>query len=85
MANKLTDITQNPKEALERAGVTRADLERAKSLINNPIASFVLGDKRQSVIDGLNKAESLFENNLLIEQAPISELEQMQRNLALLK
>lgn len=85
MANKITDMTRNPKEALEKAGVTRADLERAKNLINNPIASFVLGDKRQSVIDGLNKAESLFENNLLIEQAPVSELEQMQRNLALLK
>lgn len=85
MANKITDMTNNPREALQKAGVTRADLEKAKKLINNPMASFILGDKRQSVIDGLNKAESLFENDLLMEQSPVSELEQMQRNLAKLK
>lgn len=85
MANKITDITNNPKEALEKAGVTRADLEKAKRLINNPMASMILGDKTQSVIDGLNKAESFFGDNLLTEQAPVNELEQMQKNLAALK
>lgn len=85
-ANKITDITQNPKEALEKAGVTKEDLEKAKKLINNPMAGFILGEKRQSVIDGLNRAESLFNSNdLITEQAPVSELEQMQKNLALLK
>lgn len=90
-ANKITDITQNPKEALEKAGVTRQDLEKAKKLINNPMASFFLGDKKQAVIDGLNRAESLFNGqpigqvNSLSEQAPVSELEQLQANLAKLK
>lgn len=85
MANKITDMTSNPREALEKAGITKEDLERAKQLINNPMASMILGDKRQAIIDGLNKAESLFENNLLAEQTPVNELEQMQKNLAMLK
>lgn len=86
MANRITDITKDPKEALQKAGVTRQDLEKAKKLMNNPLASFVLGDKRQSVLEGLNKAETLFDDfNLPTEQAPVSELEQMQRNLATLK
>lgn len=86
-ANKITDITQNPKEALEKAGVTREDLEKAKKLINNPMAGFFLGDKKQSVIDGLNRAEALFDKqvNSLSEQAPVNELEQLQANLARLK
>ena len=86
-ANKITDITQNPKEALEKAGVTKQDLEKAKKLINNPVAGFFLGEKKQSVIDGLNKAEMFFNGqiNSLSEQAPVSELEQLQANLARLK
>ena len=86
-ANKITDMTQNPKEALEKAGVTKQDLEKAKKLINNPVAGFFLGEKKQSVIDGLNKAEMFFNGqiNSLSEQAPVSELEQLQANLARLK
>lgn len=90
-ANKITDITQNPKEALEKAGVTKQDLEKAKRLINNPMAGFFLGDKKQMVIDGLSRAESLFDGqpieqvSSLTEQAPVSELEQLQANLARLK
>lgn len=80
-------MTQNPKEALEKAGVTKQDLEKAKKLINNPVAGFLLGEKKQSVIDGLNKAEMFFDGqiNSLPEQAPVSELEQLQANLARLK
>ena len=80
-------MTQNPKEALEKAGVTKQDLEKAKKLINNPVAGFFLGEKKQSVIDGLNKAEMFFNGqiNSLPEQAPVSELEQLQANLARLK
>lgn len=78
-------MTNNPREALAKAGVTKKDLEKAKNLMNNPLASFLLGDKRQSVVDGLNRAESLFEDNLITEQAPVSELEQLQRNLQMLK
>jgi hypothetical protein len=85
MADKITNMTNNPREALEKAGVTKSDLEKAKQLINNPMAGFILGDKRQSVIDGLNKAESLFDNSLLAEQVPVNELEQMQKDLAMLK
>ena len=82
---KSTDMTNNPREALAKAGVTKSDIDKAKNLINNPIASFILGDKRQSVIDGLNRAESLFEDNSLIEQTPVNELEQLQQSLKMLK
>ena len=80
-------MTQNPKEALEKAGVTKQDLEKAKKLINNSVAGLFLGEKKQSVIDGLNKAEMFFNGqiNSLSEQAPVSELEQLQANLARLK
>ena len=80
-------MTQNPKEALEKAGVTKQDLEKAKKLRNNSVAGLFLGEKKQSVIDGLNKAEMFFNGqiNSLPEQAPVSELEQLQANLARLK
>lgn len=80
-------MTQNPKEALEKAGVTREDLEKAKQLVNNPMANLILGDKKQSVIDGLTRVESLFDTQVSspIEQAPMSELDQLQANLARLK
>ena len=72
---------------MEKAGVTKQDLEKAKKLLNNPVAGFFLGEKKQSVIDGLNKAEMFFNGqiNSLSEQAPVSELEQLQANLARLK
>lgn len=72
---------------MEKAGVTKQDLEKAKKLINNPVAGFFLGEKKQLVIDGLNKAEMFFNGqiNSLSEQAPVSELEQLQANLARLK
>lgn len=86
MANRITDITKDPKEALQKAGVTRQDLEKAKKLINNPMASFVLGDKRQSVLEGLNRAEGFLNDySLPTEQTPVCELEQLQRTLATLK
>lgn len=83
-------MTQNPKEALEKAGVTKQDLEKAKKLINNPMAGFVLGDKKQSLIDGLARVEALFNEqpsqiSSFTEQAPVNELEQLQANLARLK
>lgn len=86
-ADKITDIAQNPKEALEKAGVTKEDLEKAKRLLNNPMAGFILGDKKQSVINGLSKAEDIFNGqvNSPTEQAPVSELEQLRENLARLK
>lgn len=89
-ANKITDLTQNPKEALEKAGVTKKDLEKARNLLNNPLANLFLGDKKQSVIDGLSRAESLFNEQSLpinspAEQAPVSELEKLQATLAALK
>lgn len=86
-ANKVTDLTNDPKVVLEKAGITRKDLEKAKALINNPLFSMLLGDKKQVVLEGLNKAENFFnyENNLFVEQAPTSELEQLQANLARLK
>lgn len=86
MADKITDMTQNPQEALRRAGVTVQDLQKAKKWINNPIASLALGKEREKIINGLNRVEGLFlGDNLQTEQAPVSELEQMRKNLASLK
>lgn len=90
-ANKITDATQNPKEVLEKAGVTKQDLEKAKKLLSNPIASTLLGDKKQAVMNGINAAESFFNDNQMnqinsvAEQAPATELEMLQANLASLK
>lgn len=86
-ANKITDLTNDPKVVLEKAGITKKDLEKAKALINNPLFSMLLGEKKQAVLEGLNKAENFFNggNNSLAEQAPASELEQLQANLARLK
>ena len=86
-ADKITNITNDPAEIIKKAGITKQDLDRARKLLNNPIAGFFFGEKKQSIIDGLNKAEMFFNEqiNSLSEQAPVSELEQLQANLARLK
>ena len=87
MANQITDITNDPGEALRKAGVTREDLQKAKNLVNNPMASLFLGGNKQNIIAGLDRAESFLDNkvNSFAEQPPADELEQMQANLARLK
>lgn len=69
-------------------------IRKAKSLINMPVVGWLInkyGSKEQ-LLNELNRLEQLFEpngfnqvNNSPMEQAPVSELEQMQANLARLK
>lgn len=69
-------------------------IRKAKSLINMPVVGWLInkyGNKEQ-LLNDLNKLEQIFEptgfnqvTNSPIEQAPVSELEQMQANLARLK
>lgn len=88
MANQITDATRDPVEALRRAGVTPADLETAKKIINNPMSGFVLnrlGAKKDDILAGINRAEELMRgsaNSLPVEHAPTDELSSLQENLA---
>lgn len=69
-------------------------IRKAKSLINMPVVGWLInkyGNKEQ-LLNELDRLEQIFEpngfnrvNNSPIEQAPVSELEQMQANLAKLK
>lgn len=90
-ATQIMNVAQNPTDALQKAGVKREDLERARKLLNAPMAGLViksLGVNKEQLVDGLNKAESLFDCapvNTLPEQAHGDELGRLQANLARLK
>ena len=87
-AKQIMDTTQNPQEALQKAGVKREDIEKLRNMLNMPMAGWViksLGVNKDDLVSGLNRAESLFnapQVNSLPEQAPSSELERLQANLA---
>lgn len=88
MASTILNTTQNPQEALQKAGVSRADLEKAKGLLNNPFAGMVakvFGTTKEDMQRGLERVESMLTplpENSQAEQAPVSELERLQNNLS---
>lgn len=90
-ANKITDITKNPVEAMQRAGITANDLATAKRLLNNPLSGFIvnrLGVSKEEILAGIDKAETLLKsgtNSLPMEQAPVDELKSLQDGLARIK
>lgn len=91
LASNIVNGCQNPKEELEKYGVTAETIRKAKSFINFPGVGWLIskyGNKDQVLAD-LDKLEKLFEpsvnNYSQAEQAPASELEQLQANLARLK
>lgn len=95
-ASQITQITNNPKEALERAGVSAQDIKTAQTLLNNPAGNFIikcLGGDKNEIIQGLKKAEEIFNDtgtpvlpySSMAEQAPVNELQELQATLARLK
>lgn len=90
-ANGILSATTNPQEALQKAGVTRADLDRAKNMLNSPFAGMIakaFGASKDDIRKYIDSLDGLFGAppvNLPAEQAPASELERMQANLARLK
>lgn len=87
-ANQITNLTTNPKEAFEKAGVTLETVKKAKEMINNPVGAFVvqmLGGNKSTVVAGLERAEQMLTNNTGAEQAPANELDELQASLARLQ
>lgn len=88
VATNIMNTCSDPVGELKKYGVSRDTIKRAKSCLNFPGVGWLVnkyGDKNK-ILEDLEKLEKVFEENQpLIEQAPVSELEQMQRNLASLK
>lgn len=83
-ANSIMDIANNPQDALVKAGVTRQDLDSIESLLNNPMAGFILGPL------GVNKTEALkvikqLKGGSTTEQSPVSELDDLENTLKSIK
>lgn len=89
VATQITAIARNPRDALEKAGISHEDLKKAESFLDNPLASTILGAvgaNKQEMLNTIRQAEGVFNANTPVEQAPASgELEALQRTLALLK
>lgn len=87
-ASQIASIAQNPREALEKAGITQDDIKKAQMFLDNPFASTVLGAigaNKQDMLNSLQRAESVFNVNTPMEQAPVGgELERLQETLAML-
>lgn len=77
-------MANNPQEALQKAGITGADLEKVEKYLNNPMARFLLGPL------GVNAAEAQkvinqLKGNSQPEQAPASELDDLEQTLRSIK
>lgn len=97
-ANNLMEVTQNPAEVIQKAGITLEDIRKAKTYINNPFAGGLLsliGGNKEEILRGLGVAETFLSNNTtsvtpisngsLSEQAPVSELDRLMSNLSHIK
>lgn len=92
-AYQITSFTNNPQEALQKAGVTLENAKKAQKMIDSPMGDMVLrlvGGDKQKIMDGLKRAEEMLSNNsqsvvLQTEQAPVSEIDELQASLARLK
>ena len=76
----IMNMANNPQDALNRAGVTSADLNKIEKYLNNPMAGILLkslgvdANEARKVIDQLK-------GNSQPEQAPASELDALERAL----
>lgn len=90
-ANQLTSFSQNPEEVMQKAGITLENVRKAQSLLSNPFGETIvrcLGGDKQTVLNGLNKAEQMLSAQKqipFVEQAPANELDELQATLARLK
>lgn len=92
-ANQLTSLTRNPEEVMQKAGITLENVRTARSMIANPFGEMIvkcLGGDKQTVLSGLSKAEQMLggaapKQISFAEQAPASELDELQATLARLK
>ena len=94
-ANQLTSFTRNPEEVMQKAGITLENIKTARNLLGNPFGETIircLGGDKQTVLSGLNKAEQMLNSSAsapkqisFAEQAPASELDELQATLARLK
>ncbi len=92
-ANQLTSFTRNPEEVMQKAGITLENIKTARNLLGNPFGETIircLGGDKQTVLSGLNKAEQMLNGSTpkqisFAEQAPASELDELQATLARLK
>ena len=83
-ASSIMDMAKNPQEALSKAGVTREDLDSFESLLNNPMAGFVLKPL------GVNKEEAMsvirqLKGGSPTEQPPVGELDDLESALKSIK
>lgn len=89
VATQISAVAQNPQDALEKAGITKEDLNKAESFLNNPMAGTILsalGANKQDMLNTINQAKGIFTKNTFTEQAPVNgELEALQKTLAMLK
>lgn len=86
MATQIYAVAKNPRDALERAGITKEDIKKAESLLNNPLAGSVLdyvGANKQDMLSTFTQAKNFIDTP--VEQAPAGgELEALQKTLAML-
>lgn len=91
MAQNILQASSDPQEVFQKAGIDRASIEKAKSLLNHPLAGWAmqkLGCSKEDLLKGISTAESVYNTkdfNSPTEQAPVSELDRLRENLKRIK
>ena len=83
-AKSIMDVANNPQDALANAGVTRQDLDSIESLLNNPMASFILTPLGVNKTEAMNVIKQL-KGNSTAEQSPVNELDDLENTLKSIK
>lgn len=92
IAQSIIQSSNNELEVFKKAGIDQNSIEKAKNLLNHPLAGFALkalGCNKEDLLRGVNNAQTVYSslqsNDLPTEQAPVSELDRLRENLKRIK
>lgn len=82
--SNIMNMANNPQEALQKAGVTSADINKIEGYLNNPMAGLMLKSLGVDTTEAKRVIDQL-KGQPQTEQAPVSELDALERTLKSIK
>lgn len=82
--SNIMTAANNPQEALQKAGITGADINKIEGYLNNPMAGFMLKALGVDTTEAKRVIDQL-KGQPQTEQAPVSELDALEQTLKSIK
>ena len=78
--SNIMNMANNPQEALNKAGITGDDINKIEGYLNNPMAKLLLGPLGVDTTEAKRVINQL-KGSSQTEQAPVSELDSLEKTL----